>query len=151
MNADKNPQILKTMSYYRFSFGSSIGYCDELRSCIRALARIEGYGEQFSSNLELTLHEAFVNAVMHGNEGNPDLTVSVTLYAQESVAGSFLEARIRDSGRGFEAGSVPDPCSGDALHALHGRGLFLISHFTRSVSVEPVTEGSMLILHYIPF
>ena len=139
------------MSHYRFSFESSIRHSDELRCCIRTLSRIEGYSEEFSSDLELSIHEAFVNAVMHGNKENPDLVVSVTLSAKAAAAGCALEARVMDSGKGFDLLNIPDPSSGDALHALNGRGLLLISHFASSVSVEPVTEGSVLLLHYIPF
>ena len=75
-----------------------------------------------SSNLFIALDEAFVNAVKHGNQGDPKKLVRITADL------STKEARftIEDEGRGFNVKEVPDPLDPANLFKTSGRGVLLI-------------------------
>jgi len=118
---------------------------------VQAIGKTEGYGETFLSLLELTVQEAFVNAVRHGNRSDPELPVSIILRDGHDDAGRFLQVEVRDLGAGFLLTGLPgfdraaDPAS------FSGRGLPFIAHYADSLHIESRTDGSVLILRYIPY
>ena len=75
-----------------------------------------------TSNLFIALDEAFVNAVRHGNGGDPQKLVRITADL------STKEARfvIEDEGEGFDVSSIPDPLDPANLFKTSGRGVLLI-------------------------
>ena len=138
------------MNVHRIAFGSSISHCAELRRIVQAFARIEGYSMTFKSELELTVHEAFVNAVLHGNGSNPELPVSITFIAGLEARGGSLQVEVRDCGEGFDSLPLRDFSITLAEPSLSGRGVPLMAHFSESLRVEKHRDGSVLILSYIP-
>lgn len=140
------------MIRYRLSFPSRIECTTELRRCIAALSRIEEYSEAFSADLELTVQEAFVNAVRHGNGDNPALPVVIQFCAFEKDGAAALEVRVRDCGQGFDpAPAIIRATSPQGLMATCGRGLFLINHFAESTMIGSASGGCELVLRYIPY
>ncbi len=69
------------MSYYRLLLPSLIVHAGQLRRWVIALSRLEGYGERFTSAVELGVHEGFVNAATHGNCGKAGLPVVILFEA----------------------------------------------------------------------
>jgi serine/threonine-protein kinase RsbW len=69
--------------------------------------------------LQLCLDEVIVNAMLHGNEGDPNLMIQVAIYAEN---GRWI-LRIDDLGEGFSREHVPDPEDPDTLLLEHGRGI----------------------------
>ena len=92
--------------------------------------------------IELALREALVNAVVHGNQENPQKRVYVncrcTLDGQVSI-------RIEDEGNGFEHEAVSDPTSPDNRLRTHGRGIYLIRTLMDHVEFEQ--GGSVVHIH----
>jgi serine/threonine-protein kinase RsbW len=80
-------------------------------------------------NIKLSLEEALVNAVKHGNKLNPDLSVEVTLETTDNS----LIIKVKDEGKGFDFHNIPDPTQGSNLEKLHGRGIFLIKNLMDEV------------------
>jgi len=76
---------------------------------------IEGIG--------LAAREALANAIIHGNQSDPEKPVDIAVAVNESCD---LIVIIRDSGAGFDPNHIPNPVVGDSLLADHGRGIFLI-------------------------
>jgi serine/threonine-protein kinase RsbW len=139
------------MSQYRLSFPSSIDHCRELRQWIGVISHIEGYGEDFTSSLELTAHEAFVNAVQHGSKNDEHLSVLVMVEAGSHDGEQYLEVRVRDFGDGFEPErAITSICSSRTGTSSCGRGLFLVSNYVTNLKIERHKDGCLLILHYIP-
>ncbi|NTU54041.1 MAG: ATP-binding protein [Chlorobiaceae bacterium] len=140
------------MNRYRCTLPSLVEHSARLRDLVGAVARIERYSEVFASELELTIHEAFVNAVRHGNNDAGDLPVTITMLAEGLTGESFLEVRIRDCGEGFDPESaLSKAASPEGLVASGGRGVLLINHFVKSLEIEKLTGGCELVLRYIPF
>ncbi|NTU58293.1 MAG: ATP-binding protein [Chlorobiaceae bacterium] len=139
------------MNIYRIAFCGSITRCGELRGCVNTVCRIEGYSEKFIPVLELAVHEAFVNAVLHGNKECPDGPVSVVFRCRQSVSGRSLQVDVADCGKGFDLKKLDTPADDDESSALNGRGLRIIRHFAESIDIGTSSDGSVLSLHYIPF
>jgi serine/threonine-protein kinase RsbW len=75
--------------------------------------------------LHLCLEEVVLNAMLHGNEGDPDLRVRVGIYRDE---GDWV-ILIRDQGRGFTPSAVPDVNDPESLLLEHGRGILLMGEW----------------------
>lgn len=139
------------MTYYRITLESTIAQCEQLRRCVRAFSCMEGYNQEFCSILELTLHEAFVNAVLHGNRKKTGSVVTILFSSDNRTAEKPLVVRVRDCGEGFSMQAIDDPTGKDGLSALSGRGLYLVRHFAESVVHESGVDGSIMTLNYIPY
>ena len=75
--------------------------------------------------VHLTLEEAFLNAVKHGNKMDPTKKVKIDY----SVNSEKVEITITDEGAGFEPESVDDPRFGEGLYEPGGRGLLLMNSY----------------------
>ena len=75
--------------------------------------------------VHLTLEEAFLNAVKHGNKMDPTKKVKIDY----SVTSEKVEITITDEGEGFEPESVDDPRFGEGLYEPGGRGLLLMNSY----------------------
>src|SRR5271157_1670998 len=61
-------------------------------------------------DIELALHEALMNAVIHGNAEDPAKRVYVTTRCS---ADGEVWITVRDEGRGFDPKVVPDPTTAE--------------------------------------
>ncbi len=95
------------------------------------LAVVSGtLAEDGRAELEIALREALANAVIHGNKGRQDKRVLLRCYCDP---GHGMLVAVRDEGRGFDPGRVPDPRSAERLHLTHGRGIFLMRELMDAV------------------
>ncbi len=109
--------------------------------------------------LAVALEEALLNALLHGNlELSPEEAQSVraetlqgdtcelvaqrseqdavrrrTIHLEYEVSHERIRIVVRDSGRGFDADSIPAPGDPEAIGAEGGRGLVLIKNFMDEV------------------
>jgi serine/threonine-protein kinase RsbW len=79
--------------------------------------------------VRLALEEALVNAIRHGNQGDPGKQVRV----RYRVTTEQVWAEVEDQGQGFDPAGVPDPTSPEGMVRTSGRGLHLMRHFLSSV------------------
>ena len=85
-----------------------------------------GYPEADRSGLWLALGEAIVNAIRHGNRGDPSRRVHVRF----EVGPDQVLAEVEDEGEGFDLARVPDPLAPKNLERPSGRGLLLMRRYT---------------------
>jgi len=91
------------------------------------------FSEREIFGIRLSLEEALVNAVKHGNRLDPLKKVEIEFVVQSDR----FEVRITDEGPGYIPEDVPD-CKADAnLTRPGGRGLFLMRHYMTEVVVAP--------------
>ena len=83
--------------------------------------------------VELALHEALSNAVIHGNRMDAEKLVHIQCHCE---SGKGVSITITDLGEGFDPRSVPDPLSTESLKAEHGRGIHLMKLTMDEVSFE---------------
>jgi len=92
------------------------------------------------ADIEMALHEALANAVIHGNGENPckRIYVECRCYMDGEVS-----ITVRDEGRGFDSSAVLDPTVLENLLFTHGRGIYLIKTSMDEVSFE---EGGAVVM-----
>jgi len=80
--------------------------------------------------IELALHEALANAVVHGAKEDSTKTVECLVACEEDRGVLII---VRDPGEGFDPGSIPACTVGENLYSSHGRGIFLINQLMDEV------------------
>lgn len=95
--------------------------------CKEILAKLEehDFDKDDIFAVHLTVEEAFLNAVKHGNKMDPTKKVKIDY----SVNAEKVEITITDEGAGFEPESVDDPRFGAGLYEPGGRGLLLMNSY----------------------
>jgi serine/threonine-protein kinase RsbW len=78
----------------------------------------DNYGKILVSTLE-----AVNNALVHGNNLNPDKFVEVIIEFKNNS----LSIKVKDEGTGFRPDNVPDPTVRDNIESLNGRGVYLMT------------------------
>lgn len=84
-----------------------------------------GYPKKDLFAVRLAVEEALVNAVKHGNRGDPKKEARLRYY----VNADLVVLEIEDEGSGFDPAGVPDPLAPENLERPCGRGLFLIRKY----------------------
>jgi serine/threonine-protein kinase RsbW len=80
--------------------------------------------------IELSLHEALANAVVHGAKEDPSKIVECLVACDEERGILII---VRDPGEGFDPGAIPACTVGENLYSSHGRGIFLINQLMDEV------------------
>jgi serine/threonine-protein kinase RsbW len=88
-----------------------------------------GYSEEAVFAIKLSLEEALINAIKHGNKLDPTKKV----YIEAKVDSRKMQITIEDEGPGFDRSSVPDPTADENLCKCSGRGILLIEAYMDSV------------------
>lgn len=95
--------------------------CEKILSELKA----SNFNQNAVFSVHLALEEAFLNAVQHGNNMDPEkeITIDYTINSEKA------EISVTDKGSGFDPDSVPDPRCGENLYKYNGRGLFLMRSY----------------------
>jgi serine/threonine-protein kinase RsbW len=88
---------------------------------------------QVQDAIEIAMHEALANAVVHGNHQNPAKQVLVSCRC--SMDGEVV-ITVRDEGEGFDSDVLPDPTKPERRLLTHGRGLHIMKTLMDEVSFE---------------
>src|SRR5467141_2824349 len=120
---------LDVHTWVRSEIGLISPLVDWLMSLI-AVSRCVLGDEQF---VELALHEALSNAMLHGNRLDAGKLVYIRCCC-ECGHGVFIV--VRDQGHGFDPSNVPNPLAVENLGAGHGRGIHLMKLAMDEVSFE---------------
>lgn len=91
--------------------------------------------------INLALHEAVVNAWLHGNEEDRSKTVTVRWQLKEDL---ILE--VMDEGRGFDFQAIADPRADKNIGKPCGRGIAMITYLADQVSWQD--QGRHLIAFF---
>jgi serine/threonine-protein kinase RsbW len=153
--------------YYKITI-AGIRYITDM---VESLLRDNGVPDHDVFGIRLSMEEAGVNAMLHGNLAtgsalredrhmlhahlqsitSPDIlericTVRITV-GQLDAESKLLEIAIVDEGSGFNIEDVPDPRAEENLEAVSGRGLLLMSTFMDDVRY--VGTGNQVIMKKI--
>lgn len=82
------------------------------------------FGEEKEYEISLAVHEALVNAVVHGAKEDPEKTVRCCVASNEAKSAVIM---VRDPGPGFDPEVVPDCRDAEHIFSTHGRGIFMMS------------------------
>jgi serine/threonine-protein kinase RsbW len=87
--------------------------------------KANNFSEEDIFAIHLSLEEAFINAVKHGNKMEPSKAIKVDY----SIEPDKIEICMTDEGEGFDPEVIPDPRYGDNLYKPAGRGMLLMRSF----------------------
>jgi len=93
-------------------------------------------------NIMIAVTEAVNNAIKHGNKGDKNKNVSLTL----SLDNSTISFKIEDEGTGFDYSNLPDPTSPENIEKPGGRGIFLMKHLSDDVTFK--NGGNVVLLDF---
>jgi len=96
------------------------------------------FGEDMIFAVHLSLEEAFVNAIKHGNHDDPQKNISVECL----ITPDKFDISITDEGFGFDPNGVPDPRRNNNLYKSSGRGVLLIQSYMDVVEYN--TRGNCI-------
>ena len=100
------------------------------------------YARRFNLNFRVGLTEALSNAMLYGNNSDPEKRVRVEVTVRmEEVA-----VRVTDEGVGFDPTKVPDPTLPDNISKTGGRGIFLMKSLMDEVRFNDEGNSVTLIL-----
>jgi serine/threonine-protein kinase RsbW len=106
------------------------------------LAEEAGLDEEDRFRLAMSVREAAVNAVLHGNEYDPSKQISASF----ENTGKALVITIADQGNGIDLETLKDPLAPENLLRGTGRGIFLIRSFMDEVHFRQLHPGTELTL-----
>jgi serine/threonine-protein kinase RsbW len=90
----------------------------------------------------MSVREAAVNAVLHGNAYDPSKKIMVAYETSPNT----LAITITDEGKGLSEEEVPDPLAEENLLKTSGRGIFLIRSFMDEVHIRDLHPGTEITL-----
>ena len=93
-------------------------------------------------NLLISTIEAVTNAIVHGNDNNPDKVVRINVESDDKK----IIVTVSDEGEGFDVSVVPDPTKPNYIEQPNGRGIFLMRNLADKVKFEK--NGSVVILTF---
>ncbi len=110
--------VIKKFLWSEFTFPSTLQLSNHIEILLEPLGRTEA-----AQTIQLGLHEALVNAVQHGNSGDPNKLLRV----RRILTPNWFILQIQDEGSGISIHERTD-CLPSEIDANSGRGLFLIHH-----------------------
>ena len=108
-------------------------YIDQLMRFIKGFMNKLGALEESEKDIEMALHEALANAVIHGNHQDSRKRIYISCRCQ--LDGEVL-ITVRDEGNGFDVPAIPNPTDRDRRLLPNGRGIYLIRALMDDVSFE---------------
>lgn len=100
-----------------------------------------GFDEDTSNWIELSIREAVINAIKHGNRLAPDTPVDVKF----GLDNGELTVHVRDRGEGFDPTQLPDPLDPENLLNPNGRGIFYMRTFMDEVDYSNHPQGGTVV------
>jgi serine/threonine-protein kinase RsbW len=89
--------------------------------------------DTYFGNILISLTEAFNNAMVHGNQGDPERKINVVFESKPKG----LSFTVSDEGAGYNPDEVPDPLDLEIDTSTEtGRGLFLIRSLSDKTEIK---------------
>jgi len=108
---------------------SEIGNLRLVEKAIDELSLELDLSDEVYGNVLVATMEATNNAIIHGNNSDPQKSVKIEIQLDNKL----LIVHIEDQGRGFDFSSVPDPTSPENLERINGRGIFLMERLSDEI------------------
>jgi serine/threonine-protein kinase RsbW len=125
-----------------FSLSSTMESVSEVEAIAEKMAAEAGLDEDERFHLTMAVREAAVNAVLHGNDYDPNKLITASF----ENTGTSLVFTIADQGKGLDPDTIPDPLAPENLLRGTGRGIFLIRSFMDEVNFRQLHPGTELTL-----
>lgn len=98
--------------------------------------------DEVYGNVLVATMEATNNAIIHGNNSDPQKSVKIEMMMEQKE----LMVHIEDQGRGFDYATVPDPTAPENLEKINGRGIFLMERLSDEILY--LENGRIVVLKF---
>ncbi len=98
--------------------------------------------DEVYGNVLVATMEATNNAIIHGNNSDPEKSVKIEMMSEHKE----LMVHIEDQGRGFDYATVPDPTAPENLEKINGRGIFLMERLSDEILY--LENGRIVVLKF---
>ncbi|RKX19761.1 MAG: hypothetical protein DRP51_06845 [Candidatus Zixiibacteriota bacterium] len=122
------------MSSARFTYRSVLESENKMYNDVKTFLVKQKINSKLINNIMLSVSEAFTNALLHGNQSDPNKSIQILITANNKE----ITADITDEGHGDVEN--PDGYKKADLWQEGGRGLMLIKTMTSEVSFGKSTE-----------
>lgn len=134
--------MVKMGNRVAYTLDSTLDSVNKVEQTAEQLALKIGFAEDDLHKITMSVREAAVNAVLHGNAYDPNKKITVAYETQPNS----LAITITDQGRGLDEGKVPDPLAEENILKTSGRGIFLIRAFMDEVKIRDLHPGTEITL-----
>lgn len=131
-----------TTSRLSFTLESSLESVNKVEQVAEEFATKAGFDEDTVPHIAMAVREAAVNAVIHGNQYDPNKHINVSFEASPTA----LTMHVADEGPGLDPDTIPDPLAPENILRGSGRGIFLIRAFMDEVHFRQRQPGTEIIL-----
>jgi len=121
---------------------SEIGNLSLVEKAIDELSLELDLSDEVYGNVLVATMEATNNAIIHGNNSDPDKLVKIEILFEQKE----LKVHIEDQGVGFDYSTVPDPTAPENLEKINGRGIFLMERL--SDEIVYLEDGRIVVLKF---
>ena len=114
----------------------------DVENLVEKVCQTVGIQEDAYGNVLIAVTEAVNNAISHGNEQVPSLSIDVAV-------GDSIDSfcfKIKDQGLGFDYNNLPDPTAPENILKENGRGIFLMRNLSDEVSFNE--SGNEVIIYF---
>ncbi len=123
---------------YNFQIGSSMDKMIQMvQKLDELLIKVTGINSGLRDDLSLVLSEALNNAIIHGNNAQPDKIVDLMIQIYKNK----IVLKVKDEGQGFNYRDIPNPLDTANKVKTHGRGVYLMSILTDEIKFTKHTDG----------
>ena len=129
---------------FKIDTASQMSVVDSIQHAAEILGIQEGLGPDASHFFSLALREAIVNAIGHGNRGDPSRRGRVSFLCFSVGGKRKLVFTVGDEGSGFDPAKVPDPREPENLDRGGGRGVFYMHQFADEWTSSFLTQAAPL-------
>ncbi|HYG99451.1 MAG TPA: ATP-binding protein [Terriglobales bacterium] len=131
-----------TLNRVSYALDSTLESVNQAEETALQFAAESGFSEDEVQRISMAVREGVVNAVLHGNQYDPNKKVRISFEANATA----LVIRIADEGSGVDVENVPDPLAPENLLKTSGRGIFLIRAFMDEVHFKNLNPGTEITL-----
>lgn len=108
---------------------SDLGNLRLVEKAIDELSMELDLSDEVYGNVLVATMEATNNAIIHGNNSDPEKIVKIEMMLEKKE----LKVHIEDQGQGFDYATVPDPTAPENLEKINGRGIFLMERLSDEI------------------
>jgi serine/threonine-protein kinase RsbW len=121
---------------------SDLGNLRLVEKAIDELSLELDLSDEIYGNVLVATMEATNNAIIHGNNSDPEKIVRIGMLMEQKE----LQVQIEDQGHGFDYSTVPDPTAPENLEKINGRGIFLMERLSDEILY--LEDGRIVILKF---
>ena len=125
-----------------YTLDSTLDSVNMVEQTAEQLATKAGFSDEDLHKITMSVREAAVNAVLHGNAYDPGKKITVAYETTPET----LAITISDEGGGLDPAALPDPLAEENLLKTSGRGIFLIRSFMDEVKIRDLHPGTEIVL-----